>query len=335
MRSVLFALAFALSVSLSAQAQETSAIAPEGREQVILKQARAAIWDETKAKPLASLSLTADRRLASRGNQIEMTLDALLPDKFSQTIVINLGLGFGNELILIQTINGSQAWLDVINPSALTAGAAGKKKRVGDGAGATQKMANNMASLAARIADELRGMPGDFGATDDGSGANSVDQINQPLAIQAGFTPLLLVWLLIAPPLLPLEFAYAGQAKTQDGGQTADVLDLKGPHNFAARLFIDQRTRRVMMLTYKPRMSNQSAARQAEPQGDPAAQTKPDVSEVEIRWMASDYRDVNGLTLPHRLTRYTGGQLAEEIEIQKVKVNPALKPDKFEKKEKK
>jgi hypothetical protein len=61
---------------------------------------------------------------------------------------------------------------------------------------------------------------------------------------------------------------------------------------------------------------------------------KTGTSKVEIRWTASDYRNVNGLTLPHRLTRHTGGQLTEEIEIQKVKVNPSLKPDKFEKKEK-
>jgi hypothetical protein len=307
MRSILLALAFALGASLPAQAQQTSAVVPEPRAQVVLKQARAAIWDETKAKSLESLSLTASRRLTRGENQIEMTLDALLPDKFSQNIVINLGLGFGNDLILIQTINGSQAWSEVISPGASMT--AVSKKRVGDGAGATQKMANNMAGLAARMAAELSGMPDDFGATDGDSGANSADQINQPLAIQAGFTPLLLVWLLTAPPLLPLECAYAGQAKTQDGGQTADVLDLKGPHNFAARLFIDQRTRQVMMLTYKT-----------------------GTSKVEIRWTASDYRNVNGRTLPHRLTRHTGGQLTEEIEIQKVKVNPSLKPDKFEKK---
>jgi hypothetical protein len=47
-----------------------------------------------------------------------MSLDALLPDKFSQNIVINLGLGFGNDLILVQTINGSQAWSEVISPGA-------------------------------------------------------------------------------------------------------------------------------------------------------------------------------------------------------------------------
>jgi hypothetical protein len=323
MRSILLTLAFALSVSSVAPAQQ--AVAPEPRAQEILKQARAAIWDKTKAGPLQSLSLNASRRLASRGNQIDMMLEALLPDKFMQTIVINLGLGFGNDLILIRTINGAQAWSEVISPGGL--GAPSGKKRVGDGA--MQKTASNMSSLAARIATELSGMPDDFGKTDDGSGAKPADQ---SLVIQAGFTPLLLVLLLTSPPLLPIEFSYAGQAKTQDG-QTADALDLKGPHNFSARLFLDQQTRRTLMLTYKTKIPNRSAGGKVDGPAPPK-QADADETEVETRWTASDYRNSDGLTLPRRLTRHTGGQIAEEIEIQKVKVNPELKPDKFVKKEK-
>jgi hypothetical protein len=321
MRSILLTLAFALSVSNVAIAQQAADLEPRAQE--ILKQARAAIWDETKAGPLQSLSLNASRRLASRGNQIDMTLEALLPDKFMQTIVINLGLGFGNDLILIRTINGSEAWSEVISPGGL--GAPSGKKRVGDGA--MQKTANNMTTLAARMATELSGMPEDFGKTDDGSGAKPADQ---SIVIQAGFTPLLLVLLLTSPPLLPIEFSYAGQAKTQDG-QTADVLDLKGPHSFSARLFLNQQTRRTMMLTYKTRILGSG---QVKGQTHPPTQPEPEETEVEARWTASDYRNVNGLTLPYRLTRFIGGQVAEEIEIQKVKVNPALKPDMFVKKEK-
>src|SRR5262249_24444166 len=89
--------------------------------------------------------------------------------------------------------------------------------------------------------------PAPLGGT-GASAAGAAEQPDQQFTIQAGFAPLLLVWLLATPPSLPLEFTYAGQAKTQSGGQTADVLDLNGPHNFAARLFIDQRTHQVLML---------------------------------------------------------------------------------------
>ena len=81
-------------------------------------------------------------------------------------------------------------------------------------------------------------------------------------------------------------------------------------------------------------MPGRIEGKQTQGPADALAQAKPETSEVEVRWIASDYRNVNGLNLPHRLTRSTGGQLTAEIELQKVRVNPALKPDKFEKKEK-
>lgn len=298
MRSILLAVTFTLSASLTALAQQTTAVVPETREQAILRQARAAIWGETKTKSLESLALTANRRLARRGNEIEMTLEALFPDKFLQTDIIGFGIGLGADVTLTQAINGDQAW----------------------------------STLKSNL------MPGDsqaWAAIKSGGRDMSAEQSDRQFIIQAGFTPLLLVWLLATPPLLPLEFTYAGQAKIQSSGQTADVLDLNGPHNFAARLFIDQQTHQVLMLTYKINLPNRSADKQTQRPADAPAQAEPEVSKVEVRWIASDYRNVNGLTLPHRLTRSTGGQITEEIELQKVKVNPALKPDKFEKKEKK
>src|SRR5437868_10257175 len=113
MRNILLALAFTLSVSLTTLAQQIAADVPETRAQAVLKQARAAIWDETKAKPLQSLSLTANCRLARRGNEIELTLEALFPNKFLQTDIIGFGLGPGAEVTLTQVINGSQAWSDL------------------------------------------------------------------------------------------------------------------------------------------------------------------------------------------------------------------------------
>src|SRR5438105_2176501 len=85
MRRILFALTFAIIASFIALAQQPSASMssdPKARAQEVLKQARTAIWDETKSKPLQSLTINA----MSRGRQTgEITLDALLPDKFIQT----------------------------------------------------------------------------------------------------------------------------------------------------------------------------------------------------------------------------------------------------------
>jgi hypothetical protein len=326
MRHILLAFAFILGASLTALAQQTTAAVPETRAQAVLKQARAAIWDETKAKPLASFELTANRRQARRDNQIEMTLEAILPDKFLQTVVTNLGLGFGNDLTTLQAINGTQAWSEAINPSS-TASLLDMKKAAAAGAG---PMVDKRVSLDGGSAGGAKGTSGEGARAGDSAAA----QIDQPFAIQSGMAPLLLVWLLVAPPLLPLEFTYAGQAKTQDGKETADVLDVKGPRNFAARLFLDQQTHQVLMLSYELNSPNRSVVKQNPRPADAPAQAEPESTEVEVRWMASEHRKVNGLTLPHRLTRSVGGQLVEEIELQKVKVNPTLKPDRFEKKEK-
>src|SRR5262247_1358665 len=105
MRSVMLAFAFAFIASVTALAQQTAAVTPETRERAILRQARAAIWDETKAKSLETLALTANCRLARRGNDIEMTLEALFPDKFLQTDIIGFGIGPGSDVTLTRAIN--------------------------------------------------------------------------------------------------------------------------------------------------------------------------------------------------------------------------------------
>jgi hypothetical protein len=46
----------------------------------------------------------------------------------------------------------------------------------------------------------------------------------------------------------------------------------------------------------------------------------------------SDYKKVDGLMLPHRLTQAVDGKTVEEWTIEKVKVNPSVKADLFEKK---
>ena len=56
--------------------------------------------------------------------------------------------------------------------------------------------------------------------------------------------------------------------------------------------------------------------------------------DVDFRWAFSDYKNVGGLNLPHRLTKSEAGTANEEWEISKYKVNPKLTADKFEKKEK-
>jgi hypothetical protein len=53
---------------------------------------------------------------------------------------------------------------------------------------------------------------------------------------------------------------------------------------------------------------------------------------VEFRVYLSDYRKVDGVLFPHKLTRGIEDEINEELEIKNVKINPPLKPEKFVKK---
>jgi hypothetical protein len=81
----------------------------------------------------------------------------------------------------------------------------------------------------------------------------------------------------------------------------------------------------------------------AERGGDPAQRPNPEEMRRRMEQMPppapsnvtlylSDFKKVDGVTLPHRLTQSVEGKPVEEWTIEKVKVNPALKADFFEKK---
>jgi hypothetical protein len=50
---------------------------------------------------------------------------------------------------------------------------------------------------------------------------------------------------------------------------------------------------------------------------------------VEYRVFFTDFREVNGLSLPHHIARGAGDKTTEEWDIKSYKVNPALKADRF------
>jgi hypothetical protein len=110
---------------------------------------------------------------------------------------------------------------------------------------------------------------------------------------------------------LPLTFIYAGRAEAPQG--QADVLEVTGPANFKARLFIDGQTRLPLMLTWQ--------APAAPPAGAPSA--------VEQRMFFADYRDVDGLKLPFRIRRAAGADTTEETTFDRFRINARIDPGRF------
>ena len=50
---------------------------------------------------------------------------------------------------------------------------------------------------------------------------------------------------------------------------------------------------------------------------------------IEYRLFFTDFREVNGLSLPHHIARGTAEKTTEEWDIKSYKVNPTLKADRF------
>jgi hypothetical protein len=148
--------------------------------------------------------------------------------------------------------------------------------------------------------------------------------------------------LLLTPPSsTPIEFAYGGEAESDDG--KADVLEAKGSGSFAARIFLDQKSHRPLMLQYRgvaPQMRIQTQQVQGPP--DPArmqraeqaareaAAAQPPPQLVDITLYFDDYRSVDGIQLPHRISRSVDGAPTEETTFKTIRLNPTFKAGTFE-----
>lgn len=163
----------------------------------------------------------------------------------------------------------------------------------------------------------------------------SADEAQQLRNSRADFARLAVAMLLTAPKSMPIDFTYGGEAESPDG--KADVIDLKGEGSFAAKLLLDQKSRRPLMLTYRglsPRMVVQTqtvgGGRGDAARGELPAPPPPPL--VDINMFFDDYKSVDGLMLPHHVARAVDGKTTEEWTFKTIKINPAFKADTFAKK---
>jgi hypothetical protein len=165
------------------------------------------------------------------------------------------------------------------------------------------------------------------------------------------------------------EVTYAGVAESPDG--KADTLEMKDTRGQALRLFVDQQTHLPLMLAYqevRPRMMMQGGpgGRRGGPggQGGPggagapggggagagaagangerrrptdeeirqriASMPPPTPSPVQVSF--ADYAAIDGVKFPRQISVRVDGTPAEEWTLEKIKVNPNLKADFFDKK---
>jgi len=152
------------------------------------------------------------------------------------------------------------------------------------------------------------------------------------------------------------EVTYAGVAESPDG--KADTLEMKDARGQTLRLFVDQTTHLPLMLAYsevRPRMMMMGGpggpgggrggggGGGRGPGGAPRERPSPEEmrrrmesmpppepSAVQMRF--DEYASIDGVKLPKRISLSVDGTPTEEWTVEKIKVNPSIKADLFQKK---
>lgn len=280
----------------------------------ILAQAREALGGEKRLSAVKSFVATGRTRQVRGDNlvPIEFEISSELPDKYVRKDEIPAqesgptSTGFnGDELIQLPI------------PAAPPAPAPGAQPGRGGAEGA-------------------RGAaPGVPGRVEHGEGraAGPVAPAMNPrvAAVKQDFVRLTLGMFAGSFSSYPLTFTYAGQAEAPQG--SADVVDVKGPANFSAQLFVNSQTHLPIMISWKGPAGRGRGPGPGGPPGAagaaPAAPPTPPAP-VEYRIYYADYRDVDGMQWPFRLRRATGPDTTEETTFDRFRVNAKIDPRKFE-----
>jgi hypothetical protein len=303
---LIFAVAFACEHHFAAPV-----FADDARAQEILKAARTAVGGEGLLQKIQSLRISGQYRRLLGGRDLsgDRELSILLPDKYLAEDELNAG-GMSTAIISTRGLNGAQAW-------------------TGTSGGEGGHMVIRMSA------------PGGQQATPE-----QLEAIYRRQH-QAEFSRYLLAILLAPPPSLTVEYKYAGESDVEDAH--ADVIDVTGPDQLACRLFFDKQTHLPLLLSYrgiKPRIMTMTAfnrpADKSEKQGDAVKRAQQEAEkqlaaepakreEVDFFIRLTEYKKVEGLSLPHKLTFLTESEVSEEFQISKYQLNPQFKADKFQK----
>lgn len=314
-KSIIFAFCMALSASIFnattgvQHAQEQTGADKRTRAEQLIREARKALGGEEKFRAVQSFQARGRFRRMSGDTDSsgEMEYSFMSPDKFMQTDIMTFDV---RQIRIGRALNGDDAWR--VRPS----GSSGMVINLSGGASDPKTLAESEKRYKENLVKSMR----------------------------AESARLHIVYLLTAPASLPVEFAYVGEAEAPDG--RADVIDargLPGFEGFAARLFLDRKTHRPIMLTYrgleqkvmsfsstiKSGSANSAAAREKLiEQARKQAGSQPQEEEVQLRF--SDYKQVDGIVLPHLMTESRGGKISQEFEVTDFKLNPSFKPDMFQ-----
>ncbi len=295
---------------------------PQARAHAVLAEVTEALGG-AKAAALERFSAEGEFRRTFGEREISgaVELYAMLPDAFQQVTVMERPDGMPGMRMTV-TMNGEDAFRDQSGGGGFMRFGPGGPGGPGGGPGGPG------------VGVTMGGGPG-------GGPGGRGERLDPAVQIRSEMYRLLLGILPGNPALSKLTYTWVARAESPTGA--ADVIDVAGPDNFQARLFIDESTRLPLMLSFQQRQPMQRMAPPAdlktqeerrawfeEQRAKMAAAGPPPM--VDARVFFADYKAVNGVTFPHRITRQVDGQVQEQITIEKYKVNPSLKATQFKKK---
>ena len=274
----------------------------------MLAEVRKVLGGEDRFKDVQRLEVRGKSARAQGGSMIEGDFEFQFefPDKFRRKESLTIGGGQAG-IDLTQILNGTE----VSEESAFLASGGGFDDGDGGRGGGGRGGRGGPAQLSALLG----------GALPNPKASPEEQQEAQRQAVSSEMARLEMAILLKSSDPV----AWIGTAESPDG--TADVLEFKTPDGTATRLLVDTKTRTPLMLTWTG-VSIQMGGRGGRGGrggGGVAAQ------QATLQLYLSDYKNVNGLRLPHLIQRGPNGETTEELVVRNYRINPNFRADTFQK----
>jgi hypothetical protein len=298
-------------------------LSAQDRVAEVLEQTKKALGgDKLAAVKAISAEGPFRRTMGQRDMEGTIFLTIARPDKLRRSEEMSMGGMVGGPTVeRTSAFNGTEAWDDVQNRG---------------GMGGGMRM-------------EIRNGPGPGGPGGPGGTPLTPEQIEQQRVRRMKME--LQRWTVALFAESPQPFTDAGVAESPEG--KADVLETKDEAGRAVRLFIDQQTHLPLMVQYqevRPRvmmMGGPGGPGGRGGRGGPPPQGGQRPSEEEMQQRVeemrkqgppppsafamhlADYKKVDGVMLPHKVSISIEGAPNEEWTIEKFKVNPSIKNEDF------
>jgi hypothetical protein len=281
----------------------------------LLAEARKALGGEDKLAAIKRLQVSGTFLRSTGPDQVidgDFDVFIELPDKYRRNEITGFA---GANVERTEVLNGADVWDD--SSGGLTPG---RGFGGGGGFGRGDRGGGGGGGFRGGGFDRGRNQNQNAGAPQADSGA--VDERvkeQQRRTRQAELTRLVLVWVLTTDGPV----TWIGTAQAPEG--TADVLEVRPANGVPTRLFLEPTTHLPLMITWsgQPTRGGDIRRRGAAAPA-PAAQ-----GQATLELHLGDYKTVNGIKLPHLITRGPEGITQEELKIKSFKFNPTFKANTF------